>query len=120
MKDLEGKRLNELEARATFQEDTIEKLSKELSIQQKEIILLKEEINSKMLPKQTHEDIKSPVNVKSLKSFHINALADKTAEIKIRATIFLIFPIFLPDQRISLAIGSMKAKIITNGVSETS
>ena len=46
MKDLEDKRLNELEARATFQEDTIEKLSKELSIQQKEIILLKEEIKS--------------------------------------------------------------------------
>ena len=46
MKDLEGKRLNELEARATFQEDTIEKLSKELSIQQKEIVLLKEEIKS--------------------------------------------------------------------------
>ena len=46
MKDLEGKRLNELEARATFQEDTIEKLSKELSTQQKEIILLKEEIRS--------------------------------------------------------------------------
>ena len=46
MKDLEGKRLNELEARATFQEDTIEKLSIELSIQQKEIILLKEEIKS--------------------------------------------------------------------------
>ena len=46
MKDLEGKRLNELEARAIFQEDTIEKLSKELSIQQKEIILLKEEIKS--------------------------------------------------------------------------
>ena len=46
MKDLEGKRLNELEARATFQEDTIEKLSKELSIQQKEIIILKEEIKS--------------------------------------------------------------------------
>ena len=46
MIDSEGKRLNELEARATFQEDTIEKLSKELSIQQKEIILLKEEIKS--------------------------------------------------------------------------
>ena len=46
MKDLEGKRLNELEARATFQEDTIEKLSIELSIQQKEIILLKEELES--------------------------------------------------------------------------
>ena len=46
MKDSEGKRLNELEARAIFQEDTIERLSKELSIQQKEIILLKEELNS--------------------------------------------------------------------------
>ena len=42
MIDSEGKRLNELEARATFQEDTIEKLSKELSIQQKEIVLLKD------------------------------------------------------------------------------
>tara|TARA_B100000989_G_C19374938_1_gene399053 strand:+ start:488 stop:688 length:201 start_codon:yes stop_codon:yes gene_type:complete len=46
MRDSEAKRLNELEARATFQEDTIEKLSKELSIQQKEIILLKEELKS--------------------------------------------------------------------------
>ncbi len=46
MKDSEDKRLNEMEARATFQEDTIEKLSKELSIQQKEIILLKEELKS--------------------------------------------------------------------------
>ena len=46
MIDEEGKRLNELEARATFQEDTIEKLSKELSIQQKEIVLLKEELKS--------------------------------------------------------------------------
>tara|TARA_B100000941_G_C28025115_1_gene312062 strand:+ start:229 stop:429 length:201 start_codon:yes stop_codon:yes gene_type:complete len=46
MRDSDGKRLNELEARATFQEDTIEKLSKELSIQQKEIILLKEELKS--------------------------------------------------------------------------
>ena len=35
-----------MEARATFQEDTIEKLSKELSIQQKEIIQLKEEIKT--------------------------------------------------------------------------
>ena len=52
MKDLEGKRLNELEARATFQEDTIEKLSKELSIQQKEIILLKEELKAL---KESHE-----------------------------------------------------------------
>ena len=46
MIDSEGKRLHELEARATFQEDTIEKLSKELSIQQKEIVLLKEELKS--------------------------------------------------------------------------
>ena len=46
MIDSEGIRLNELEARATFQEDTIEKLSKELSIQQKEIVLLKEELKS--------------------------------------------------------------------------
>ena len=46
MIDSEGKRLNELEARATFQEDTIEKLRKELSIQQKEIVLLKEELKS--------------------------------------------------------------------------
>ena len=46
MIDSEGKRLNELEARVTFQEDTIEKLSKELSIQQKEIVLLKEELKS--------------------------------------------------------------------------
>ena len=46
MIDSEGKRLNEMEARATFQEDTIEKLSKELSIQQKEIVLLKEELKS--------------------------------------------------------------------------
>ena len=59
MKDLEGKRLNELEARATFQEDTIEKLSKELSIQQKEIILLKEELKSlkKSYEKNIIEDI---------------------------------------------------------------
>ena len=59
MKDSEGKRLNELEARATFQEDTIEKLSKELSIQQKEIILLKEELKSlkKSYEKNIIEDI---------------------------------------------------------------
>ena len=44
---------------------------------------LKEEVNSKILPKQTHEDRKSPINVKSLKSFHMNALADKAIEIKI-------------------------------------
>ena len=44
MIDSEGKRLNELEARVTFQEDTIEKLSKELSIQQKEIVLLNSEV----------------------------------------------------------------------------
>jgi uncharacterized coiled-coil protein SlyX len=52
MKDSESKRLKELEVRATFQEDTIEKLGKELSIQQKEIILLKEELKSL---KESHE-----------------------------------------------------------------
>ena len=52
MKYSEGKRLNELEARATFQEDTIEKLSKEMSIQQQEIILLKEQLKSL---KESHE-----------------------------------------------------------------
>ena len=52
MIDSKGKRLNEFEAIATFQEDTIEKLSKELSIQQKEIILLKEELKSL---KESHE-----------------------------------------------------------------
>ena len=59
MIDSEGKRLNELEARATFQEDTIEKLSKELSIQQKEIILLKEELKSlkESIEKNIIEDI---------------------------------------------------------------
>ncbi len=41
---------------------------------------LKEEVNSKILPKQTHEDKKSPINVKNLKSFHMNALADKANE----------------------------------------
>ena len=81
---------------------------------------LKEEVNSKILPKQTHEDRKSPINVKSLKSFHRNALADTTIEIKIRPIIVLILLKFLPFQRILLAIGSMKAKIITKGVSDTS
>ena len=59
MIDSEGKRLNELEARATFQEDTIEKLSKELSIQQKEIVLLKEELKSlkESIEKNIIEDI---------------------------------------------------------------
>ena len=50
MKDSESKRLKELEVRATFQEDTIEKFSKELSIQQKEIILLKEEFERHKIP----------------------------------------------------------------------
>ena len=54
MRDSEGKRLKELEVRATFQEDTIEKLSKELSIQQKEIISLKEELKSL---KESHEKL---------------------------------------------------------------
>ena len=46
MNKKDDKRLNELETKYAFQEDTIEKLSKELSIQQKEIVLLKEELKS--------------------------------------------------------------------------
>ena len=38
------KRLDELEARSVFQEDTIERLSSEIRTQQKEIMSLKEEI----------------------------------------------------------------------------
>ena len=38
------KRLDELEARSVFQEDTIERLSSEIRKQQKEIMSLKEEI----------------------------------------------------------------------------
>ena len=50
----------------------------------------------------------------------MNALADKAIEIKIRPIIVLILLKFLPFQLILLAIGSMKAKITTKGVSETS
>ena len=81
---------------------------------------LKEELNSKILPKQTHEDKKSPINVKNLKSFHMNALADKAIEIKISPIVVLRLTKFLPFQRILLTIGSIKAKITTKGVSETS
>ena len=38
------KRLNELETKYAFQEDTIERLSEELRKQQQEIIILKEEL----------------------------------------------------------------------------
>ena len=38
------RRLDELEARSVFQEDTIERLSSEIRTQQKEIMSLKEEI----------------------------------------------------------------------------
>jgi len=38
------KRLDELEAKSVFQEDTIERLSSEIRTQQKEIMSLKEEI----------------------------------------------------------------------------
>ena len=38
------KRLDELEARSVFQEDTIERLSSEIRTQQKEIMSIKEEI----------------------------------------------------------------------------
>ena len=44
MKDNYEKRINELETKSTFQEDTIERLSEELRKQQKEIQILKEEI----------------------------------------------------------------------------
>ena len=39
-------RLNDLEAKSVFQEDTIERLSNELRKQQQELILLKEELKS--------------------------------------------------------------------------
>ena len=39
-------RLNDLEAKSVFQEDTIERLSKELRKQQQELIFLKEELKS--------------------------------------------------------------------------
>ena len=45
---------------------------------------LKEKINSKILLKQIHKARKSPINVKRLKSVHMNAQADKLVEIKIR------------------------------------
>ena len=39
-------RLNDLEAKSVFQEDTIERLSQELRKQQQELIFLKEELKS--------------------------------------------------------------------------
>ena len=39
-------RLNDLEAKSVFQEDTIERFSNELRKQQQELILLKEELKS--------------------------------------------------------------------------
>ena len=39
-------RLNDLEAKSVFQEDTIERLSNELRKQQQELIFLKEELKS--------------------------------------------------------------------------
>ena len=44
MDDMIIKRLDELEARSVFQEDTIERLSSEIRTPQKEIMSLKEEI----------------------------------------------------------------------------
>jgi uncharacterized coiled-coil protein SlyX len=44
MLDSDSKRINELEAKTVFQEDSIERLSKELRIQQIEIIKLKDEL----------------------------------------------------------------------------
>ncbi len=46
MAKIEDERLNELEAKSVFQEDTIEKLSNELRKQQQELIFLKEELKS--------------------------------------------------------------------------
>ena len=44
MNEKDDKRLNELETKYVFQEDTIERLSEELRKQQQEIIILKEEL----------------------------------------------------------------------------
>ena len=44
MNEKDNKRLNELETKYAFQEDTIERLSEELRKQQQEIIILKEEL----------------------------------------------------------------------------
>ena len=46
------KRLNELEAKYSFQEDSIERLSDEVRKQQQEILLLKEEL--KFIQKFVH------------------------------------------------------------------
>ena len=44
MSEKSDKRLNELEAKYSFQEDSIERLSDEVRKQQQEILLLKEEL----------------------------------------------------------------------------
>ena len=44
MNEKDNKRLNEIETKYAFQEDTIDRLSEELRKQQKEIIILKEEL----------------------------------------------------------------------------
>tara|TARA_Y100000768_G_scaffold118543_1_gene87556 strand:- start:28373 stop:28573 length:201 start_codon:yes stop_codon:yes gene_type:complete len=46
MENVTIKRLDELEAKSVFQEDTIERLSSEMRIQQKEIMALRDELNS--------------------------------------------------------------------------
>ena len=46
MNEKSDKRLNELEAKYSFQEDSIERLSNELRRQQQEISFLKEELKS--------------------------------------------------------------------------
>ena len=46
MENVTIKRLDELEAKSVFQEDTIERLGSEMRIQQKEIMALKDELNS--------------------------------------------------------------------------
>ncbi len=46
MSEKSDKRLNELETKYSFQEDSIERLSDEVRKQQQEILLLKEELKS--------------------------------------------------------------------------
>ena len=63
MKDNYEKRINELETKSTFQEDIIERLSKELRKQQKEIQILKEEIviiNKHLESNLIENDIEKP------------------------------------------------------------
>ena len=57
MSEKSDKRLNELEAKYSFQEDYIERLSDEVRKQQQEILLLKEEL--KFLKENQKNDFKN-------------------------------------------------------------